>query len=73
METKTLDLNLMSLYHLTYDGNDTGYTLDEVRNLIEEHGPNHQIEVTVTTRQPDPQNETVEVSAEVVEESQEES
>lgn len=72
METKTLDLNLMALYHLTYDGNDTGYTLDEVRNLIEENGPDHKIEVTVTTRQPDLQNETVEVSAEVVEESQEE-
>lgn len=49
METKTLTLNLMSLYHLTYDpNNDTGYTLDEVRQLIEEHGADHEVEATVT-------------------------
>ena len=49
METKTLTLNLMSLYHLTYDpNNDTGYTLDEVRQMIDEHGADHKVEATVT-------------------------
>lgn len=49
METKTLTLNLMSLYHLTYDpNNDTGYTIEEVAKMIEEHGASHEIEATIT-------------------------
>lgn len=50
--TETLTMPLMHVYHLTHDGADTGYTLDEVRELMEEHGADYNIEVTVTTPLP---------------------
>ena len=56
METlQTSTMPLMHVYHLTYDGVNTGITLEEVSKLIEEHGPDHQIEITITTTTPDPE------------------
>lgn len=60
MATKTVTLTLpaMHLYHLTADpANDTGYTIEEVTKILEEHGPEHQIEATITTPVPEPQPE----------------
>lgn len=66
-KTETLTMPLMHVYHLTADpANDTGYTIEEVTKLMEEHGAEHQIEITVTTPVPDPQPEVVETSAEEV-------
>jgi hypothetical protein len=49
-ETKTLTLPLMHLYHLTADpNNDTGYTIEQVVELMKEHGSDHTLEVTITT------------------------
>lgn len=48
-KTTTLTLPLTHLYYLTADGNNqTGYTLDEVRALIDEKGGDYQIEATIT-------------------------
>lgn len=66
-KTETLTMPLMHVYHLTADpANDTGYTIDQVAALIEEHGADHQIEITVTTPVPEPQPEVVETTAEEV-------
>lgn len=57
METKTetLTLPLMHLYHLTADSaNDTGYTMEQVTQMLEEYGPEHQIEATITVPVPPP-------------------
>lgn len=52
--TVTLTMPLMHVYHLTADpANDTGYTIEEVTAMMGEHGPDHQIEVTVTHPVPD--------------------
>lgn len=50
METKSeiLRMPLMHVYHLTHDGMNTGYTLEEVTQMIAEHGSDHKIEITVT-------------------------
>jgi phosphoglycolate phosphatase-like HAD superfamily hydrolase len=66
-KTETLTMPLMHVYHLTADpANTTGYTIGEVVELIEEHGPDHRIEITITTPVPKPQPEVVEVTAEEV-------
>lgn len=52
-KTETLTMPLMHVYHLTHDGADTGYTLEEVTTMMEEHGAGHEIEVTVTTPVPE--------------------
>ena len=53
-KTETLSMPLMHVYHLTADpANDTGYTIDEVVALMDEHGSEHVIEITVTTPVPD--------------------
>lgn len=66
-KTETLTMPLMHVYHLTADpANDTGYTIEEVTKLMEEHGAEHQIEITVTTPVPDPQPEVVETTVEEV-------
>ena len=58
-QTTTLTLPTMHLYHLTADpANDTGYTIEEVAKMIEEHGPEHQVEATITTPVPESQAET---------------
>lgn len=73
METKTetMEVPLMILYHMTYDGIDTGYNIDQVRELIEEHknDPDYKIEITVTTPVPDiqPQSFNEEISEQVIE------
>ncbi len=54
-ETTTLTLPLAHLYYLTADSNNqTGYTLEEVDALIQEHGNEYQIEATITHPVPDP-------------------
>lgn len=54
-KTETLTMPLMHVYHLTADpANNTGYTIEEVIKLMEEHGPDHRIEITVTTPVPEP-------------------
>ena len=66
-KTETLTMPLMHVYHLTADpANTTGYTVEEVAALIEEHGEDHQIEITITTPVPEPQPEVVETTAEEV-------
>lgn len=57
-QTVTLTLPTMHLYHLTADpANDTGYTIEEVTQMIQEHGPEHPVEATITTPVPEPQPE----------------
>lgn len=60
METKTekLTMPLMHIYHLTHDGMNTGYTLEEVTRMMTEHGSNHEIEITVTIPVPEIIEET---------------
>ncbi len=54
-ETTTLTLPLAHLYYLTADSNNqTGYTLEEVDTLIQEHGNDYQIEATITHPVPPP-------------------
>ena len=54
-ETTTLTLPLAHLYYLTEDSNnDTGYTIEEVIELIKEHGNDYQIEATITHPVPPP-------------------
>jgi DNA-binding transcriptional MerR regulator len=54
-ETTTLTLPLAHLYYLTADSNNqTGYTLEEVNALIQEHGNDYQIEATITHPVPPP-------------------
>ena len=54
---------LMHVYHLTADpANDTGYTMEEVTAMMSEHGPEHKIEITVTT--PVPSEEDIARAAE---------
>jgi hypothetical protein len=54
-ETTTLTLPLAHLYYLTADiNNQTGYTLEEVDALIQEHGNDYQIEVSITHPVPPP-------------------
>ena len=65
-KTETLTMPLMHVYHLTYDGANTGHTLEEVTALINEHGADHKIEITITTPVPEPQPEVVETTAEEV-------
>lgn len=66
-KTETLTMPLMHVYHLTADpANDTGYTIEEVTALMEEHGSDHRIEITVTTPVPEPQPEVVETTVEEV-------
>ena len=62
METKTetLTMPLMHVYHLTHDGMNTGYTIEEVSEMIKEHGSGHEIEITVTIPIPETVEETVE-------------
>ena len=56
--TVTLSLPMMHLYHLTADSaNDTGYTIEQVTKMLEEHGPEYMIEATITTPVPEPQTE----------------
>lgn len=62
--TVTLTMPLMHLYHLTADpANTTGYTVEQVTEMLAEHGPNHEIEVTVTHPVPDIQPEEVQPEA----------
>lgn len=49
MKTETLTMPVMHVYHLTYDGANTGYTMEQVADLLNEYGPEHQIEITITT------------------------
>lgn len=66
-KTETLTMPLMHVYHLTADpANDTGYTIEEVAKLMEEHGPEHKIEITVTTPVPEPQPEVVDITSEQI-------
>jgi len=66
-KTETLTMPLMHVYHLTADpANDTGYTIEEVTKMMEEHGADHKIEITVTTPVPEPQPEVVETTVEEV-------
>ena len=66
-KTETLTMPLMHVYHLTADqANTTGYTIEQVRALIEEHGTDHQIEITITTPVAELQSEVVETTAEEV-------
>lgn len=54
-ETTTVTVSMMGLYHLTSDpNNNTGYTIEEVTKMLEEHGADYQIEVTVDHPVPDP-------------------
>jgi len=54
-ETTTLTLPLSHLYYLTADSNnETGYTLEEVDALIQQHGNDYQIEATITHPVPPP-------------------
>lgn len=54
-ETTTLTLCLDHLYYLTADSNNTtGYTVDEVRQMIDEKGGDFQIEATITHPVPPP-------------------
>jgi hypothetical protein len=54
-ETTTLTLPLAHLYYLTADSNNqTGYTLEEVMDLIKQHGNDYQIEATITHPVPPP-------------------
>jgi len=56
--TVTLTMPMMHLYHLTADpANDTGYTMEQVTEMLNQYGSEHQIEVTVTHPVPDPQPE----------------
>jgi len=48
MESISEQWTLMHLYHATHDGANTGYTLDELRVMMDEHGPDYIIEATVT-------------------------
>lgn len=58
-KTVTLTLPVSHLYYLTADpANDTGYTIEEVTELMNEKGGDHLIEATITTPTPD---ETIEV------------
>ena len=51
--TVTQTFKLMHLYHLAADpANDTGYTLEQLSQMIEEQGGEHEIEATVTTPAP---------------------
>ncbi len=57
METKTetLTLPMMHLYHLTADpANDTGYTMEQVTQMLGEYGPEHKIKATITVPVPPP-------------------
>jgi DNA-binding transcriptional MerR regulator len=55
METTTLTLCLDHLYYLTADSiNQTGYTLEEVQELIDEKGGSFEIEATITHPVPPP-------------------
>lgn len=64
METTTLTLPLNHLYYLTVDpNNDTGYTVEEVLALIEEHGGDHQIEATITHPVPPPYTVEADIAA----------
>lgn len=59
-KTVTLTLPTMHLYHLTADpANDTGYTIEQVSQIIAEHGPEHLIEATITTPVPELPTEEV--------------
>lgn len=54
-KTETVTLPLMHLYHLTADpANDTGYTIEQVTQMLQEHGPEHSVEATITTPTPPP-------------------
>jgi hypothetical protein len=66
-KTVTLTLPVMHLYHLTADpANDTGYTMEQVTQMLEEHGPEHLVEATITAPVPEPQPEVVEITSEEV-------
>jgi peptidoglycan hydrolase CwlO-like protein len=57
METKTetLTLPVMHLYHLTADpANDTGYTMEQVTQMLEEPGAEYLVEATITHPVPPP-------------------
>jgi len=55
MKTTTVTVPLAHLYQLTADSNnDTGYTIEEVIALIDEHGNDYKLEVTVTHPTPPP-------------------
>lgn len=54
-KTETLTLPLMHLYHLTADpANDTGYTIEQVTQMLQEHGSEYPVEATITTPVPPP-------------------
>lgn len=54
-KTETLTLPLMHLYHLTADpANDTGYTMEQVTQMLGEHGAEYLVEATITTPVPPP-------------------
>lgn len=66
-KTETLTMPLMHVYHLTADpANDTGYTIEEVTKLMEEHGAEYKIEITVTTPVPEISVEETPAASEVV-------
>ena len=54
METITLNLPLMHLYHMVYDGANCEYTIDDIRQMLEEYGPDHKIEATIIVPEPPP-------------------
>lgn len=61
-ETTTLTLPLSHLYYLTADSNnDTGYTLEEVLALIQEHGNDYRIQVSITHPVPEPWTTDLEI------------
>lgn len=49
MATQVINIPLMHVYHLTYDGVDTGYTIEQVVQLKEQYGWDYRLDVTVTT------------------------
>lgn len=52
--TETLTMPIAHVYHLTSDpANDTGYTMEEITKMMEEHGGEKQIEITITHPIPD--------------------
>jgi hypothetical protein len=49
-KTETLTMPVMHVYQLTADSaNDTGYTMEQITELLTQKGPDYEIQVTVTT------------------------
>lgn len=66
-KTVTITLPLSHLYHLTADSaNDTGYTIEQVTEMLKEHGPAYEIEATITTPVPEVSEEIIETTDEEI-------